>query len=390
MAPWLRQHPLVGYFALAFALSWGGVGGFMVIGGFPMTALGPEESGLLFALMLLGPSVGGLVLTGVLEGREGLRALARRLTYWRVGPGWYAAALLPVPVLLLMILWGLEVWVDPVFAPRFQWPLLAVGLIAGAVEEIGWTGFATPRLLARYGALSAGVSLGIVWALWHALVDFRYSGGTTGSAWIVTFAFAYMLTLVPYRILMTALFERTRSGLLGILMHASYTGGLLAFVGTLSWGQGLVWQGLLAGALWILVAVTVSAPAARGSPIAKDRHPGRSWRIAGVRGLHTLIYLVLAASTLILLSVGITGRFMALLWIVGPLLAVEIVVLLLNGARCPLTAVVDRLSGAPGSVSDTWLPEALTRRTLAIYGPMLAIGLILLAARGAGVISAQT
>lgn len=111
-----------------------------------------------------------------------------------------------------------------------------------------------------------------------------------------------------------------------------------------------------------------------------------NWPIIAVRGLHTLIYLVLAASTLTLLWVGITGRFLAVLWIVGPLVAIEIAVLLSNRARCPLTAVVDRLSGEAGSVSDTLLPEALTRRTLALYGPLLAIGVILLAARGAGII----
>jgi membrane protease YdiL (CAAX protease family) len=182
------------------------------------------------------------------------------------------AATLAVP--LLAILWGLGAVVDPVFAPRFQWLLFGVGLIAGALEEIGWTGFATPRLLARHSALTAGLALGVVWALWHALVDYRYSGGATGSGWIVEFAFAYVLTLIPYRILMTALFERTRSGLLGILMHASYTGGLLAFVGVMPWHQGLVWQGLFAGTLWVLVAVAVSAPAARTSPVARDQHPG--------------------------------------------------------------------------------------------------------------------
>jgi membrane protease YdiL (CAAX protease family) len=382
----LRLHPVLAYFVLAFGLSWGGVAVVMAVSGFSTVALRPEEAGLLFGLMLLGPSVGGLLMTSLVDGRVGLRTLATRLTRWRVAPRWYAAAVLTAPLPLLAILWGLGIVSDPVFTPRFQWMLFGVGLIAGALEEIGWTGFATPRLLARHSALTAGLILGVVWALWHALVDFRYSGTATGSAWIIEFAFAYVLTLIPYRILMTAVFERTRSGLLGILMHASYTGSLLAFVGVMPWPQGLVWQGLFAGTLWLFVAVAVSSPAARVSPVAKDRHPGGGWPIVAVRGLHTLIYLVLAASTLILLWVGATGRFPAVLWIVGPLVAIETVVLLSNRARCPLTAVVDRLSGAAGSVSDTFLPEALTRRTLVLYGPLLAIGLVLLAARGAGMI----
>jgi membrane protease YdiL (CAAX protease family) len=383
---WLRSHPVLAYFALAFGLSWGGVGGVMAVSDFSTAPLRPQEAGVLFALMLLGPGVGGLVMTGLVDGRAGLSALAAGLTRWRVAPRWYAVAVLTAPLLLLAILLGLSALVDPIFAPRFQWMLFCVGLIAGALEEIGWTGLATPRLLARHSALTAGLALGVVWALWHAPVDYRYSAGATGSGWIVEFAFAYVLTLIPWRILMTALFERTRSGLLSILMHASYTGGLLAFVGVMPWRQGLVWQGLFAGTLWVMVAVAVTAPAARMSPVAKDRHPGGGWPIMAVRALHTLIYLVLAASTLIVLSVGVTGRFLHVLWIVGPLVAIETVVLLSNRARCPLTAVVDRLSGAAGSVSDTCLPEALTRRTLAFYGPLLAIGVILLAARGAGLI----
>jgi len=228
---WLRSHPVLAYFALTFSLSWGGVAVVMAVSGFSTTALRPAEAGAMFALMLLGPGVGGLVMTGLVDGRAGLRLLAARLTRWRVAPQDYAVALMTAPVPLLAILLGLGAFIDPVFAPQFQWILFGVGLIAGALEEIGWTGFATPRLLARHSALKAGLALGVVWALWHALVDYRYSAGATGSGWIVSFAFAYLLTLIPWRILMTALFDRTRSGLLSILMHASYTGSLLAFVG---------------------------------------------------------------------------------------------------------------------------------------------------------------
>lgn len=104
------------------------------------------------------------------------------------------------------------------------------------------------------------------------------------------------------------------------------------------------------------------------------------------RGLHTLIYGVMAASTLAALYIGVTGRPMAGLWIVVPLLTIEVVVFVASGLRCPLTAVVNRFAGGPGRVSDTFLPEALTRRTLAIFGPVLPAAFLLLAARWAGLI----
>lgn len=104
------------------------------------------------------------------------------------------------------------------------------------------------------------------------------------------------------------------------------------------------------------------------------------------RGLHTLIYGVMAASTLALLYIGLTGRLMAGLRLVVPLLTIEILVFAANGCRCPLTAMVDRYAGGPGRVADTFLPTALTRHTLAIFGPLLPVAFLLLAARWAGLI----
>lgn len=256
MRAWAQRHPLVAYFALAFGLSWGGTGAVMAVTGFSTAPMSAGEAGLFFAMMLVGPAAGGLFLTAMIEGRSGLAALWARMICWRTAPGSYAIALLAAPAILSAILWLLSAFVDPAFAPRFQWTLLGVGLIAGALEEIGWTGFATPRLLLHQDILSAGLLLGLVWAAWHALVDFRYSFEDTGAAWVLEFGFTYVIALVPYRVLMTRLYHRTGSGLLGVVMHASYTGCLLALVPDTSWSQALVWQGGFAAALWLLVAIT--------------------------------------------------------------------------------------------------------------------------------------
>lgn len=106
--------------------------------------------------------------------------------------------------------------------------------------------------------------------------------------------------------------------------------------------------------------------------------------LAIIRGLHTVIYGLMAASTVILLYIGATGRHTAWLWGVAPLLAIEVAVLVGNGLKCPLTAVVDRYAGGQGRVPDTFLPEGLTRRTLWIFGPVLALALLLLTVRRFG------
>ena len=73
-----RQRPLVTFFALAYGLSWGGI--LMVLGttGFDLTVLRPWDAGLVFVAMLLGPSVAGLTMTGLLGGRSALRGLGGR------------------------------------------------------------------------------------------------------------------------------------------------------------------------------------------------------------------------------------------------------------------------------------------------------------------------
>ena len=260
---WARRDPLRSYFAVVFGISWGGILIVMGYRDFNLMELRPLDTGLVFASMLLGPSVAGLAMTAMLDGRAGLRHLASQAALYRVGLRWYAVALLTMPMLLLATLWPLSVFVDPAFAPRFQWPLFAIGLVAGSFEEVGWTGFATPRLLARHRLPLAGLSLGLVWALWHVLVDFRQNFNSLGMAWLLEFAVFYVAALTAYRLLMTWVYANTQSLLLAALMHASYTGWLFVLYPARSLAQGLVWQTALALALWAVVAAVLAVLARR-------------------------------------------------------------------------------------------------------------------------------
>jgi uncharacterized protein len=245
---------------------WHQLGGILIVliaTGFDLSALQPLEAGLIFVLMLLGPSTSGLTLTVLLDGRAGMRELGSRLMRWRVGAGWYAVALLTTPLLLLAILWLLSAIVEPAFAPRFQWAFFAIGLVAGTREEIGWTGFTTPFLLARQRPGMAGLSLGLVWALWYVMVDFRYNFDAMGTAWLLEFAVVYVATLTPYRMLMTWVYLNTRSLLLAILMHASYTGWLIVLFPATSYTQSLFWQSAFAVMLWAAVALVLRRSALR-------------------------------------------------------------------------------------------------------------------------------
>lgn len=271
--PWLGRHPLLGYYAAVYAISWGGILIVVAANGFDVVHLRAMDTGIIFVAMLLGPSVAAVAMTAVLEGRAGLSRLKVSLVRWRVGVRWYALALLTVPVLLISVLWSTSALVDAAFAPRFQWQLFAIGLIAGSFEEIGWTGFATKRLLARQRLFMAGLSIGLVWALWHMLVDYRQNFNTMGAGWLLEFAVVYVAALTAYRMLMTWVYANTQSLLLAVLMHASYTGWLFVLYPAAPVGQGMIWQATFAVALWVVVAAVAAGNEHRwyGFPVTVEQ-----------------------------------------------------------------------------------------------------------------------
>lgn len=110
-------------------------------------------------------------------------------------------------------------------------------------------------------------------------------------------------------------------------------------------------------------------------------------KLALIRWIHTAIYIVMAASTFVLLHAGLTGASGPWLWVALVLLAIETVVFVGNGMKCPLSAVAVRYGASSGRVFDTFLPERATRYTFRFFGTVMVVGLLLLAARWLGLIA---
>ena len=101
----IRRHPLLTYFALTFAISWGGVLVVAGPGGISVNREPPEALlPFVYLAMLVGPSVAGILLTSLIHGRPGLRELLSRLLTWRMAPRWYGVALLTAPLVIAAIL----------------------------------------------------------------------------------------------------------------------------------------------------------------------------------------------------------------------------------------------------------------------------------------------
>src|SRR5215204_2220168 len=276
----IKRHPLLSYFALAFAITWGSFVLAVGPGGIPATKeqFTTIPLGAILAV-LVGPSVSGILLTGLVHGRAGFRDLLTRMRRWRVGARWYAVALLTAPLVFTAALFPLSL-ISPVFRlgifasdakVSFVLMGIVVGLIVGIFEELGWTGFAVPTLLKlRYGVLSTGLIVGVLWGAWHLLGnDIWASVATSGGFPLVLFVALTGLSflvggLLAYRVLMVWVYERSGSLLLAMLMHASLSAcqfilGPVAGPGALS-GASLLAYGIASGAaMWVVVGVLAVA-----------------------------------------------------------------------------------------------------------------------------------
>jgi uncharacterized protein len=255
----VQHHQLISYFVLAYGITWSGIFILLVSKEFDFSTIHTQEMIFIFLMMFLGPSTSSLILNAVLDGRSGFSELWLRFTQWKLSWQWYAVALLTIPLLLWAILSVLSATVSPAFTPSFRIGGIVVGLLAGSLEEIGWTGFATPRLLKQFNVLTAGCLLGLLWSFWHILADFSGNISAMGTVWILWFSIFWIVPLTAYRILMTWVYSNTQSLLVAQLMHASYTGWLYVLSPAVSFDRGLLWQGIFAASLWAIVAIVFAA-----------------------------------------------------------------------------------------------------------------------------------
>lgn len=218
-----------------------------------------------FLAMLAGPGLASILLTGIVDGRDGLRDLFVRQCRWRVSIRSYSAAMLITPFLLTAIL-GTLTLISPVFMPGIitasdKFTLMgfsiAAGLAAGFFEELGWTGFAIPKMQLKHSAFATGVMLGVIWAIWHLLADFWGGYASYGVLYIPHFLL-WAVALPAYRVLMVWVYNNTGSLLVAQLMHASFTGSqFLLTPPAVSIADDVLWYLIFAASLVVAAIVVV-------------------------------------------------------------------------------------------------------------------------------------
>ena len=203
------------FFALTFAITWASWYGAASLPAFrvPLLYLG-----------IFAPAFVALALTAWKVRGDGVAALLWRLIEWRVGARWYLFAFGYIAAIKLTVALihraATGAW------PRFgdePWPLMIGATIVSVVvggqtgEEIGWRGYALPRLAARFGFGGASLILGVLWATWHLPLFFFPGSDIKGQSFPL-----YLLQVTALSVAMAWLYVNAKGSLLlTMLMHAA-------------------------------------------------------------------------------------------------------------------------------------------------------------------------
>lgn len=254
----IQRRPVLSYFVLTFAISW--LGAFLVASPHVLRHESlPQLTGvLMFPAMLFGPSLSGVLLTWLTDGSPGLRSLRSRLFCWRIPARWYLSLLIP-PILVLGVLLCLKTFVSAAYAPnRFLLGVL-FGVPAGLLEEIGWTGYAFPKISSRLSPFMASVLLGLLWGLWHLpVINFLGAATPHGDDWL-RFFLVFSAAMAAMRVLICWVYRSTNSVLLSQLIHMSSTGAFVVFSPPVTTRQEVLWYGVYAVLLWLVAGIAALA-----------------------------------------------------------------------------------------------------------------------------------
>jgi membrane protease YdiL (CAAX protease family) len=271
------RRGLRAFFRLVFALAWGPPALYLLFPDRVRPLVGPVSFANPFVYCLAFAPVVAALIASAREGRAAVLDLCARLLRWRIDPLLYAAAVIGVAAVTLVPRYLAAAWHEAAppslvalatapstawswFAPKNGWHLALVATVVtdpGPLgEELGWRGYALPRLAQRFSGSLSALLLGIIWALWHAPA-FLFAGLPQSRIAFVPF----LVCTVALSVLMAWVTHRARGSVLpAMLMHWTYNRCADVF------GVAAPWTAAFLGLAALALVVT------RGIDLECDRH----------------------------------------------------------------------------------------------------------------------
>jgi membrane protease YdiL (CAAX protease family) len=235
---------LVFFFIITFTIMFGLGGLGMAFRSHIENIFGPISNNNLFVMILIyAPTIAGLTLTIIFEGWSGLVALFKRGVFL-TKPKWLLIAIFILPLVLLVF--GFFTYLTGIAANSFNWiafigtfPLLIFSLhiftdAAPIGEELGWRGYALPRLLQLHSPIVATSILSVFWTVFHLVAFLSEGTNQYGMSFIWFTLFVFSLGFI-----FTWLYMNTGGNWIisGVLQH--YIIDSFAINGAVTVGPGL-------------------------------------------------------------------------------------------------------------------------------------------------------
>lgn len=222
-----KSRPLSAFFILTFTITWG-LGALAIFLPEQFQRLFDEltDTSPIYFLAIAAPTISATILTFAWDGWQGLKSLYARLVRWRFDFKWYVLVLLGIPMVgwIAARITGASP-LKPTNTPtEFLWLLFYLLVTGPLCEELGWRGYALPRLLKRFNPFTASLILGAIWGVWH-LPSFFLGGMVQAGLALPLF----LLSALLLSIFVTWVFKHTGgSVLITVLIH--YTVNICASI----------------------------------------------------------------------------------------------------------------------------------------------------------------
>lgn len=222
-----ERDTLFPFFIITFLITWG-IGALAIFLPAQLQAFVGEltDTSPIYFLAIAAPTVSATILTFARDGWKGLASLYGRLVHWRFGFKWWALVLVGIPVVgwIASQITGSNPLKPTNSLSEFLWVLFYLLVTGPLCEELGWRGFALPRLLKRFNPFTASLILGIIWGVWH-LPSFLLGGMVQAGMSLPLF----LLNALLLSVFVTWIFQHTGgSVLITVLIH--YTVNICASI----------------------------------------------------------------------------------------------------------------------------------------------------------------
>ncbi len=264
----MKRHPVASFYLLAFAISWAGWFPSVIASrGIPW--FGHPVFQILLILPAIGPTLAALIVQRACVGRAEANRWFRSLWWWRIGMRWAGiAVVLPALILLVKALvtkvFGLSPTWEPGDENRIGVAIFAfvVALLSNPWEEVGWRGFALPRLQASHSALASTLVVGALWGLWHLPLFFWEDNPMS------TYPFAvWFVGTVAEAFIYTWLYNSTQGSVLSVALYHVLTNTYGPLIGGISVTASSIVNVVVAA---VLVAVYGGTHLSRGGRIRME------------------------------------------------------------------------------------------------------------------------